>query len=147
MSAAALGSIISASRLGRIADKFGNMNVIIGCLFVSAVLLIPQAFVTDAWQLVVLRFLMGLALGGLLPSLTSLIRHSVPNNIVGRALGYSTSSQYAGQVLGPLLGGFIGGHLGMRVVFIGTSALLFAGAAYNWLMSAPAAIGEPRRSK
>lgn len=147
MSAAALGSIISASRLGRIADKFGNMNVIVGCLFVSAALLIPQAFVTGVWQLVVLRFLMGLALGGLLPALTSLIRHSVPNNVVGRALGYSTSSQYAGQVLGPLLGGFIGGHLGMRVVFVGTSVLLFAGAACNWLISTPAPIGEPSRSE
>ncbi len=65
MSAAALGSILSASRLGKLADRIGHWTVIIGCLLVCAGLLIPQAFVTAGWQLVVLRFLMGLSLGGL----------------------------------------------------------------------------------
>jgi MFS family permease len=132
MSVAALGSALSASRLGKMADTIGSISVVIGCLFVSAVLLIPQAFVTEAWQLIALRFLMGLSLGGLLPSLTSLIRHNVEDHAVGRMLGYSTSAQYAGQVIGPLLGGFVGGHFGMRLVFLATSALLFGCAAYDW---------------
>ena len=131
MSAAALGSILSASRLGRLADRIGHWNVIVACLAVSAVLLIPQAFVSAGWQLVVLRFLMGMALGGLLPCVASVIRHSVPQTIAGKMLGYSTSSQYAGQVLGPLLGGFVGGHFGMRAVFLGTCVLMAIGAIYN----------------
>jgi MFS family permease len=49
-----------------------------------ALLLIPQAFVTAGWQLVGLRFLMGLALGGLLPCVASLIRHNVPANWILR---------------------------------------------------------------
>jgi len=133
MSAAALGSVLSASRLGKLADRIGHWNVIILCLLISAVLLIPQAFVTAGWQLVALRFLMGLSLGGLLPCIASVIRHSVPDRVAGGMLGYSTSSQYAGQVAGPLAGGFIGGHFGMRAVFLGTSVILAAGAAYNWL--------------
>ena len=133
MSAAALGSILSASRLGKLADRVGHWNVIIGCLLVSAVLLIPQAFVTSGWQLVALRFLMGLSLGGLLPCIASVIRHSVPDGATGSMLGYSTSSQYAGQVAGPLAGGFLGGHYGMRAVFLGTSVLMAAGAVYDWL--------------
>jgi MFS family permease len=133
MSAAALGSILSASRLGRLADRIGHWNVIILCLLASAVLLIPQAFVTTGWQLVGLRFLMGLSLGGLLPCIASVIRHSVPDGVAGGMLGYSTSSQYAGQVVGPLAGGFVGGHFGMRAVFLGTSVLMAAGAVYNWL--------------
>jgi MFS family permease len=131
MSAAALGSILSASRLGRLADRIGHWNVIVGCLAVAAVLLIPQAFVTAGWQLVVLRFLMGTALGGLLPCVASVIRHNVPQTAAGRMLGYSTSAQYTGQVLGPLLGGFVGGHFGMRAVFLGTSVLMAIGAIYN----------------
>ncbi|MDB6051198.1 MAG: transporter [Pseudomonas sp.] len=126
MSAAALGSIISASRLGKFADRVGHWRVVTVCLSVAAVLLIPQAFVTNEWQLVVLRFLMGLALGGLLPCIAAIIRHSVPESIAGRMLGYSTSSQYVGQVLGPLTGGYLGGHFGMRMVFIGTFALMAA---------------------
>jgi MFS family permease len=136
MSAAALGSILSASRLGKLADRIGHWRVITLALGASALLLIPQAFVTAGWQLVLLRFLMGLALGGLLPCIASVIRHSVPDRIAGNILGYSTSAQFAGQVAGPLAGGFLGGHYGMRSVFLGTAVLLFLGAAYTWLVRA-----------
>jgi MFS family permease len=134
MSAGALGSILSASRLGKLADRVGHWRVIIGALAAASLLLIPQAFVTASWQLIVLRFLMGLALGGLLPCIASIIRHSVPDSIAGRALGYSTSSQFAGQVAGPLLGGFVGGHIGMRAVFLGTAVLMALGAIYAFVV-------------
>jgi MFS transporter, DHA1 family, multidrug resistance protein len=133
MSAAALGAILSASRLGRLADRIGHWPVVIVALAVSALLLIPQAFVSAGWQLVALRFLMGLALGGLMPCVTSVIRHGVPDVVVGRVLGYATSSNYVGQVAGPLLGGFVGGHIGMRAVFLGTALLMALGAAYAWI--------------
>jgi len=134
MSAAALGAILSASRLGKLADRIGHWTVIVFCLAVSAVLLVPQAFVTTGWQLVGLRFLMGLALGGLLPCITSVIRHNVPDRIAGNVLGISTSAQYVGQVVGPLAGGFVGGHIGMRTVFLGTAVLMALGTVCNWLM-------------
>ncbi|MGB3646243.1 MAG: MFS transporter [Mesorhizobium sp.] len=133
MSAAALGSILSASRLGKLADRVGHWNVITGALAVAALLLIPQAFVSHSWQLIVLRFLMGLALGGLLPCITTVIRHNVPDAVGGNVLGLSISAQYVGQVAGPLAGGFVGGHFGMPAVFLFTSALMALGAAYNWL--------------
>jgi hypothetical protein len=78
MSAWALGSILSASWPGKLADHVGHWNVLTGGLVAAALLLTPRAFVTAAWQRVVLRFLMGLALGGLLPCATSVIRHSSP---------------------------------------------------------------------
>ncbi|XAH24082.1 MFS transporter [Xylophilus sp. GW821-FHT01B05] len=128
MSAAALGSILAAPRLGRLADRIGHHKVIVACLLAAAALLLPQAFVTNAWQLVGLRLLMGMALAGLLPCIASVIRQSVPAAVAGGVLGYSTSSQYAGQVVGPLLGGFVGGQIGMRAVFLATSVLMVAGA-------------------
>jgi MFS family permease len=133
MSVAALGSILSSSNLGKLADRVGHWNVITTSLAVSALLLIPQAFVDSGWQLIVLRFLMGLALGGLLPCIAAVIRHNVPETIAGGILGYSISAQYAGQVIGPLAGGFVGGHIGMRAVFLGTSALMAAGALGNFI--------------
>lgn len=134
MSGAALGSILSSAHLGRLADRVGHWRVVIGSLAVAAILLIPQAFVVSAWQLIALRFVMGIALGGLLPCIASVIRHSVPEKIAGGILGYSVSAQYAGQVLGPLGGGFVGGHFGMRTVFVGTAVLLAAGAIGNYLV-------------
>ncbi|PDT50886.1 MFS transporter [Sinorhizobium americanum] len=132
VSAAALGSILSASRLGKLADRLGHAKVITLALTAAGLLVIPQAFVTAGWQLIGLRFLMGLALGGLLPCIAAVIRHNVPQNLVGTVLGYSLSSQFAGQVLGPLIGGFVAGHIGTRAVFFGTSALLLFGAACNF---------------
>src|ERR1700722_4248626 len=134
MSAAALGSILSASPLGKLADRVGHWRIVIASLAVAALLLIPQAFVSSGWQLIVLRFLMGLALGGLLPCIASVIRHNVPETIAGGILGYSVSAQYAGQVLGPLGGGFVGGHIGMRAVFLATSVMMAAGAVGNFVV-------------
>ena len=145
MAASAFGSILCAPRLGRLADRVGPWTVIIGCLAVTGLLLVPQAFVTAGWQLLVLRFLMGMSLGGLLPSIAAAIRHSVPEGATGTILGFSTSAQYAGQVLGPVIGGFVGGHFGMRAVFLATALVLLGGAAGNWAMRrrcAPA-LGRP----
>ncbi|RAU41508.1 MULTISPECIES: MFS transporter [unclassified Pseudomonas] len=143
MSATALASVLSASRIGKLADRVGHRKVVIGCLVTAAVLLVPQAFVTAAWQLVGLRFLMGIALGGLLPCIAAIIRHSVPDAVAGRMLGYSTSSQYVGQVLGPLTGGYLGGHFGMSIVFIVTSALM-AGCAVAMAVMQPLAKAQPQ---
>jgi MFS family permease len=82
-----------------------------------------------------------------LPCIASVIRHNVPENVSGRMLGWSVSSQYTGQVVGPLMGGFGGGHLGMRAVFLGTSVLMVVGAVGNWVAQArrvadPAGLGR-----
>ncbi len=134
MSVAALASIIAAPRLGRLADRIGAWRVVVLCLSVSAVLLIPQAFAGNVWQLIVLRFCMGLALAGLLPAIATQIRHSVPDRVTGTILGFSTSAQYAGQVAGPVMGGFVGGQIGMRAVFLATAALMAGSAVFNNVM-------------
>ena len=132
MSAGALGGVLSSARLGRLADRVGHWRIVILSLAAAAILLIPQALVVASWQLVALRFLMGAALGGLAPGITSVIRHSAQETIAGGLLGWSVSVQYVGQVLGPLAGGFVGGHIGMRAVFLGTAALMAAGALANF---------------
>ncbi|MBC9177138.1 MFS transporter [Pseudoroseomonas ludipueritiae] len=135
MAASAIGSVLAASWLGRLADRIGSWNLITICLLACGVLLIPQAFVTESWQLIGLRFLMGISLAGLLPAIAATIRHNVPQGAAGTILGYNTSAQYAGQVLGPLAGGFVGGHVGMQAVFLATTLIMFAGAAFNWTIS------------
>lgn len=77
---------------------------------------------------------MGLALGGLMPCIITIIRHQVPNHLVGTVLGYTISVQYVGQVIGPLAGGFVSGYMGMYFVFLATSVLLLIGAIGNWFV-------------
>jgi MFS family permease len=132
MSAGALGGVLSGPPIGRLADRVGHWRIVVLSFAAAALILIPQAFVTASWQLIALRFLLGLALGGLMPGMTSVIRHSAPEAIAGVLLGWSISTQYVGQVLGPLAGGFVGGHIGMRAVFLATAVLMAAGALANF---------------
>ncbi len=131
MSMTALGSALSATELGRLADHIGHWKVLLGAMVVAVILLLPQAFVTSAWALVVLRFLLGLALGGLIPCVTAILRHLVPDYAVGTILGLFVSSQYVGQVLGPVCGGFIGGWFGVRPVFFVTALILLIAVGLN----------------
>ncbi len=135
MSAGALGGVLSSPRIGRIADRVGPWTIVAGSLAAAAILLVPQAAVTASWQLIGLRFLMGAALGGLMPCIASVLRHSAPESVAGGLLGWSISAQYVGQVLGPLAGGFLGGHVGMRAVFLGTAVLMAAGAIANFALA------------
>ena len=129
MAATALGSMLTASRLGALADRVGSWNVIVGCLVATALVLLPQAMVTRWWQLALLRGLMGMTVAGLLPSIAKLVRLAAQDTNAGRTLGYLQSSQFAGQVIGPLLGAQIATELGMRGVFVATAGLLLLCAA------------------
>lgn len=131
MAASAFGSMLTAARLGALADRIGAWKVIFACLIATGLILIPQAFVTHWWQLAVLRGLMGMTLAGLLPSIAKLVRHSVDEHHLGKTLGYLQSAQFSGQVVGPLIGGFIGAHVGLHEVFFVTGSLLILCAGLN----------------
>jgi MFS family permease len=143
MSAAALGSVLAAPPLGRLADRIGPRRVVLGSLLGCALLLLPQAAVTAGWQLVLLRLLMGMALAGLMPAITSVVRHAVPDRVAGQVLSWGITTQYVGQVSGPLLGGLVGAHLGMRPVFLLTSLVMLGGMVVV-AASRPAAGGDGR---
>jgi MFS family permease len=126
MACSALGSMLTASRLGALADRVGSWNVIIGCLLLTALAMLPQAWVVHWWQLAGLRVVMGMSLAGLLPSIGKLARQSVDESATGQMLGYLQSAQFSGQVLGPLAGGVVGVHFGLHSVFFVTAAMLAA---------------------
>ena len=134
-SASGLASMLSAPVLGRISDRVGNEKVIFICLIVAAIVFIPQAFVNTPYQLMFLRFLLGLATAGLTPSISSLTKKSTPDKYVGRVFGIGTSCQYLGVFCGSLLGGFIAGSLGIRYIFYVTSGLLLINSVivYNFI--------------
>jgi len=93
---------------------------------------VPQAFVTQWWQLALLRGVMGMTIAGLLPSIAKLVRHSVDESNSGKMLGYLQSAQFSGQVVGPLIGGLIGAHVGLHQVFFVTASLLILCAGWNY---------------
>jgi len=134
MSAGAFAAIIAAPTVGRWADRHGHWRMVALSFAAAGALLVPQAFVEAPWQLVGLRFLMGLALAGLMPAITALIRRSAPDAAIGRILGLSQSAQYFGQIAGPFAGAAVAARFGMRAVFIATALALLATAAANEAM-------------
>ncbi|MCL7746347.1 MFS transporter [Halalkalibacter alkaliphilus] len=110
-------NMITSPQLGKLSDKKGAQHVLIYSMLGVALFSIPQAFVTDIWQLICLRFLIGLCLGGLLPAVNTLIRLHAPEGMESRTYGFSNSAMYLGTMLGPMLGGLVVSGVGIRGLF------------------------------
>lgn len=126
-SAAGLGNLLMARKWGSIGDRFGYTKILIILLFLAGLFYLPGAFITDYWQLLIIRFILGATIGGLIPIRVAYIRQKAPISMQGEVLGYNTSFQFLGNMLGPVLGGMISGYFGFSSVFITTSTLLFIG--------------------
>ncbi|WP_026884161.1 multidrug efflux MFS transporter [Clostridium akagii] len=129
-SAAGLANIIAAPRLGRLSDKIGAHKVMLVALIMAGIIFIPQAFVKNPWQLMGLRFLLGLTTAGLTPSVSILIKKITPNSLTGKVFGFNMSAGYLGVFAGAVLGGQVAAYFGIRYVFFITSVLLFINAVW-----------------
>jgi MFS transporter, DHA1 family, multidrug resistance protein len=123
-SAAGLGNLLMARQWGKIADRFGYVKILVFLLFMAAIVYLPGAFVTNIWQLVVIRFLLGISIGGIIPVRIAYIRQEAPVSIQGEVLGYNTSLRFLGNIIGPVMGGMVAGYYGFSSVFYVTSGLL-----------------------
>ncbi|WP_440897801.1 MFS transporter [Amphibacillus sp. Q70] len=119
-----LGNLLMARRWGRIGDRVGYIRILTILLFATAIVYFPGGFVTHLWQLVILRFFLGIFLGGIIPLRIAYIRQEAPLSMQGEVLGYNTSLRFFGNMIGPMLGGTISASLGYSAVFISTSLLL-----------------------
>lgn len=131
-----LGNLILTRTWGQFGDRIGHEKVMMILLLLSGLLFIPQAFVGSLWQLIVLRFLFGMAVGGLLPCTTAFIRQACPVAMQGEVLGYNQSFRFLGNVLGPVLGGMIASGYGIPYVFISAGLLfLMTAVVLKWTLS------------
>ena len=129
-----LASIIAAPRLGALADRIGPQKVMAVALLAAGLLFIPQALVRNPWELMALRFLLGIATASLLPSINSMIRQITPDEITGRIYGYNQSAQFIGSFGGAVMGGQIASMFGIHYVFFSTSALLLLNALWVYFL-------------
>ncbi len=129
-SASGLANIIAAPRLGELSDRIGPQKVMLAALVAAGLIFIPQAFAKIPWQLIALRFLLGLAMAGLVPSVNVLVKKITPDSLTGRVFGFNMSAQYFGVFGGSILGGQVAAWFGIRYVFIITSSLLLLNAVW-----------------
>ncbi|WP_438312154.1 MFS transporter [Sporosarcina sp. FA9] len=128
-SAAGLGNLLFARKWGQLGDDLGYEKVLSILLLLSFIFIIPQAFVTELWQLILCRLLFGIAVGGMIPITTALVRREAPIQIQGEVMGYNTSFRFLGNIIGPIFGGIVSGFIGISSVFIVTASLFLVGFA------------------
>lgn len=116
-------SAIVSPMWGSLADRKGRKLMLLRASLGMGVVIFLQAFVTDVWQLFLLRALMGLT-SGYIPNAMALVATQVPRERSGWAMSMVTTAQICGVIMGPLMGGFLADWVGLRAVFLITSALL-----------------------
>lgn len=129
-SAAGVGNLLFARKWGQLGDDIGYEKVLSILLILSFLFVIPQAFITHLWQLIVLRLLFGIAVGGMIPITTALVRREAPLDIQGEVMGYNTSFRFLGNIIGPMFGGLVSGYIGISSVFLVTGSLFLVGFAF-----------------
>mgnify|MGYP001281046525 FL=1 len=137
-SVTAFSNMITSPFLGRLSDKFGAGKVLLISLIGAAVMFAPQAFVGSVTELLIWRFLLGFFIGGLLPSVHTLLRKYTPRGMESRAYGLNSSAFSLGNMLGPLTGGMLSGLIGIEGLFLLSSALLILTAFWFYFTSAKA---------
>ncbi|WP_431522037.1 MFS transporter [Guptibacillus hwajinpoensis] len=125
-----VANMVASPKLGKIGDRKGAHYVLYYSLIGAAVFSIPQAFVQELWQLIALRFMLGLCIGGLLPSVNSLVKTLSPEGMESRTYSFSNSAVYLGNLLGPVTGGAIVALVGTRGLFLFAGIILLLNVAY-----------------
>ncbi len=119
-----LASLIASPYWGKQGDRIGFKKVLTWNLLGTALTFAPQAFVYEAYQLLIVRFVHGIFIGGVLPALYTLTSLSIPEERRGGIIGIVRSGILVGNIFGPISGGFLASSLGMRPLFVLTAAVL-----------------------
>lgn len=118
ITASTVGMALGAMTLGSWGDRIGRRRAILVALALFGTFSLLGAFATAPWQIVLLRFLIGLGMGGATPSLLALAAEFTPV----RRRGVAMTLVLLGLPGGALLGGLVAAQwlpvLGWRGMFL-----------------------------
>jgi len=123
-----VANLIGAPTLGKLGDRIGQRKVLILALCAAACMYIPQALAQSVGMLLLGRFLLGLFIGGMIPSLNVLVKIHAPQELQATAFGFNSSANCLGNLVGPLIGSSVAASYGIRNVFYVTMAFLLINA-------------------
>jgi len=120
---ASAASAIGAVFLGRLTDKIGARRVLIACGALACVLYAAQAWTQTPIQLLVLRTISGVAMGGILASVSALQASLAPKGRYGAVYGIDTSLVAAANAISPMIGATLTATFGLTSVFFGAATI------------------------
>ncbi|MCA9966822.1 MAG: MFS transporter [Anaerolineales bacterium] len=116
-------STATAIYFGKLGDRIGHRNILLVSSLLAAVFYMPQAYVTAAWQLLLLQALTGAAYGATVTSLTALLgQYTVPGE-EGSVYGLDNAILAGSRSIAPLIGTGIAAWYSMRASFLVTGGL------------------------
>ena len=115
-SAQAAGALVGAIIIGQLADRLGRRNALIGIMLGYGISLLVGAFVNSYEQVLAQRFVLGLFLGGIFPTIVGLYTGLFDRSVCGR------------------LAGFYNGTFNASVVALGLVASQFTGLDWRGLL-------------
>lgn len=129
-SAMGIAQLMSSSPLGKLVDKIGPRKVLVISLIYVGILNIPQAYVSDVYQLAIIRFLQGFGLGGMLPALNTYLSSKTPREFTGQIFSYNQSCLFFGYFLGSVGGASLMAWLGFTTLFWVSGGLFIISALW-----------------
>jgi len=122
--ATAVFSALAALFYSHLVDRSGYRRILVLACFGAALFFLPQAFVRNIGQFLLLRAGLGIFFGVLIPATNAIVGLSTPPELRGSAYGLTSSATAVGNAVGPLLGSTLAASLGYSAVFIATAAVL-----------------------
>ena len=129
-SAMGIAQLMSSSPLGKLVDKIGPRKVLVVSLIYVGILNIPQAYVSDVYQLAIIRFLQGFGLGGMLTALNTYLSSKTPREFTGQVFSYNQSCLFFGYFLGSVGGASLMAWLGFTTLFWVSGGLFIISALW-----------------
>ena len=129
-SAMGMAQLMSSSPLGKLVDKIGPRKVLVVSLIYVGILNTPQAYVSDVYQLAIIRFLQGFGLGGMLPALNTYLSSKTPREFTGQVFSYNQSCLFFGYFLGSVGGASLMAWLGFTTLFWVSGGLFIISALW-----------------
>ncbi|MFC1916497.1 MFS transporter, partial [Chloroflexota bacterium] len=123
-----ISRILFTPVFGRLSDRSGRKLFICIGLFSYAIISVGFIWANSVYQLVLIRFVHGVAGSMILPIAQAYIGDISPEGEEGKWMGYSNAAFLGGFGFGPLMGGVVAEHLGMDIAFLamgGFSLLAF----------------------
>jgi len=115
---------VGALAFGRLGHRWSARRILWLSLAVTALTFLPQGLAGRAWQLLVMRGLMGLAIGAVVPVANAAIAENCPEGHQGGVFGISTSFNALGSAVGPWIGTFVVAAWNLPAVFPVTGVMV-----------------------
>jgi MFS transporter, DHA1 family, multidrug resistance protein len=129
---------LTAPMWGKRGDRIGYGKILSYSLLGMTLASLPQALVTNAYQLLALRGALGIFVSGVMPTVNTIVQRSTDEHRRGGIYGIFQSGLLVGNVFGPLLGGLLAAYLGLRMILLINGGIM--GLAYLWLRKSPAPV-------